>query len=92
MISPRPEQLAGNVRPRRFAIEPLEDRIAPGFMCLMPCHTNHHMPTFGIQAQFQFQAQFQSQSQSQSQFLFQSITINNHTFTQTMNMSGSGVA
>lgn len=57
-------------RPRRFAIEQLEDRIAPAMAGMVPSHHHHHhatTPFFGFQ--------FQSQSQSQSQFQFQSLSF-----------------
>jgi hypothetical protein len=68
-------------KPRRFIIEPLEDRVMPTGAVLMPGHHHGHR---GNPFQSQFQSQFQFQSQSQTQFQSLSISISVSSFSFSM--------
>jgi hypothetical protein len=82
-MSLSPAELSARPVPqrRRFAIEPLEDRLTPWCMC-----SPLFMPTHPFSFQVQSQSQFQFQHQSQSQFLFFSFS-----FTSPPTGSGSGI-
>jgi hypothetical protein len=67
-------------RPRRFVIEPLEDRVMPTGSFLFPGHHGGHNGHHGNQ----FQSQFQFQSQSQTQFQSLSISVSVSSFSFSM--------
>lgn len=67
---------------RRFSIEPLEERITPGFASMGPCGC---FGRFGFQSQVQ--SQFQSQFQSQSQFFSFAFSFSGTTGTSSFAIS-----